>query len=222
MKRKEELDGVMDLLSKALDIAEEKKDGHITLFKFSTNWRICIGTPMLPIFDENMLEDLSVFGASKMINTVVSPTLKGALELFNGNSRQVQDKMEIALNEIRIGDRKKTVHESELDTIVGVLNDLNVEYSLYAIAVFNGRGVGEDETTFALHRLQYDDKVILEHAELDIHKFVDDYILSTKFDVADEPKSWEAIRRTNKEGIRRELNESNSATFDATSITYEL
>ena len=34
-----------ELLKRLVDIANERFDGHLTIMKFSTNWRVGFGTP---------------------------------------------------------------------------------------------------------------------------------------------------------------------------------
>jgi hypothetical protein len=34
-----------ELLKRLVDIANERFDGHVTIMKFSTNWRVGFGTP---------------------------------------------------------------------------------------------------------------------------------------------------------------------------------
>jgi hypothetical protein len=36
----------MELLADLIEIAERCFDGHLTIMKFTTNWRACFGTPM--------------------------------------------------------------------------------------------------------------------------------------------------------------------------------
>ena len=38
-----------EIFNKCKEIADKKFDGHMTLFKFTTNWRFCFGTPPDPL-----------------------------------------------------------------------------------------------------------------------------------------------------------------------------
>ena len=101
---------------------------------------------------------------------------------------------------------KNTISMSSLKAILKTLENVGIPHEVSVIGTFKGRGLNDDpymngtDTTYELRRLQYQDRVILEHVELDGDCDTDDVIVSTEFWLKDEPKNWEPIRRTNKTG----------------------
>ena len=92
---------------------------------------------------------------------------------------------------------KNTVIGSELEGTRETLDELAIPYKLSTIGTFRGCGLNDGEgVTYELRRLQYAGRVMLEYAELDADCDVDDVILSQRFDLGNEPKDWQAIRRT--------------------------
>ena len=48
----------LDLLQSAVDFANQEYDGHLTIMKFTTGWKILFGTPTMDNDQRVMLDDL--------------------------------------------------------------------------------------------------------------------------------------------------------------------
>ena len=91
---------------------------------------------------------------------------------------------------------KNTISLSEIDSTMGVLKDLNVDFRCEEIGKVRGCGLNDywnyelGEKYYSMRRLIYDDSVILEQMIRVNDCDVDDVIISSKFDKEKEP-DWE-------------------------------
>lgn len=88
---------------------------------------------------------------------------------------------------------KNTQNFSDIDTIIEILTDLGIDYQLEEIGKIKALGVNDDYNNieeYTLHRLTYNDFVILEQMYRDPDCDADDLLESYKFPIKDEPKNW--------------------------------
>lgn len=68
---------ILELLKRIEKIADEHHDGHFTIMKFTTNWRVCFGTPF-----NDPLMDLDITKSDPVYEYTVPAMPKGkSLEL---------------------------------------------------------------------------------------------------------------------------------------------
>ena len=91
---------------------------------------------------------------------------------------------------------KNTISMSEIDSTMGVLKDLNVDFRCEEIRKVRGYGLNDylmnefGKTQYSLRRLTYDNFVILEQIIRDSDCDIDDIIVSSKFTRDKEPDDW--------------------------------
>jgi len=108
---------------------------------------------------------------------------------------------------------KNTVRVSNLDAIKQTLDNLGVPYQLTTIGFVKGRGLNDEMLELPPHpirRLQYGDRVVLEHIEQDADCDTDDIITSQEFALEKEPGDWQSTIRTDKTGHYTDLEEANN------------
>jgi hypothetical protein len=100
---------------------------------------------------------------------------------------------------------KNTVNCSEIDTVIGTLDDCQIPFTLTKIGEFNGCGLNDmyndRKEPYQLRQLNYKDITILEYVEKDADCDTDDVILSQKFTRDNKPKEWQLIRWTDKNHV---------------------
>ena len=89
---------------------------------------------------------------------------------------------------------KNTRRTSEIDTIIKVLKELDVKYSIEIIGEVRGYGLNDDYSETYKHqirKLTYNNFVVLEQMIRNEDCDFDDVIISQKFDKKKVPKKWE-------------------------------
>jgi hypothetical protein len=86
---------------------------------------------------------------------------------------------------------KNTWIGSNVDSIVETLDKLGHPYSVQTIGHVRGYGLNDnDNQEYALRRLRYDDKVVLEYIQRSHDCDIDDCIDSAEYDASNEPTQW--------------------------------
>lgn len=99
---------------------------------------------------------------------------------------------------------KCTINLSKLDSVKEILDELKVPYKLTILGEVDGRGLNDDsfmgtaneDVMYKLRRLEYNDNVVLEKMVQDADCDSDDYVVSEKFKLSNEPKDWKTIEKT--------------------------
>lgn len=105
---------------------------------------------------------------------------------------------------------KNTINNSEIDTIISILKDLEITFILTPIDTFWGRGLNdnfcedEPEQTHELRELKFRNFIVLEYVEQDADCDTDDVIMSQKFTSENAPRAWQTIRWTDKNSTQED------------------
>ena len=89
---------------------------------------------------------------------------------------------------------KNTVSESEINSIIEVLKELDVEYTLETIGKVKGYGLNDEYNNKEEHeirKLTYKDFIVLEKMIRTTDCDLNDVIISNKFKKEEAPKEWE-------------------------------
>ena len=93
---------------------------------------------------------------------------------------------------------KNTISMSEIDSIMGVLKEMNIDFKCEEIGKVRGCGLNDywncgpdEEKYYSLRKLAYDNFIILEQIIRANDCDIDDIITSSKFDKDKEPSDWE-------------------------------
>jgi len=88
---------------------------------------------------------------------------------------------------------KNTLILSEVSSIVSLLDELHISYTLTVLGTVHGRGLNDtlsDRNYYEIRKLEYKDSVVLEQMHRTEDCDADDYIISMRFIKGQEPKTW--------------------------------
>ena len=57
MATNNEIENLQQLLETCARVADELQDGHFTIYKFTTGWKVVLGTPDMPLAEQEVLGD---------------------------------------------------------------------------------------------------------------------------------------------------------------------
>lgn len=99
MEKIEKLEDPLRLLMrKAEMLARKKADGHLTIMRFTTCWKVFLETPNLAVGTKVNADDREVFEGpyAQLMNIPGYDTLEGALRAFLANPVRFYDVSEVA------------------------------------------------------------------------------------------------------------------------------
>ena len=92
---------------------------------------------------------------------------------------------------------KNTVDKSFVDQAIKLLDELEIPYKVETLGEVQGMGLnddyGRDRRPYEARRLEYAGFVMLERMERSADCDSDDYFISEKFKIEDEPEKWDIL-----------------------------